>query len=390
MKRKNRKAIFKNRRIFYLLVFIILLVLIVISIIPKNKNSLDKLGYSNLEIVEINKLTKSEIDTISKYDYNSNLIYIIKSENYNPNKLNLYMKYTLKYKGLDYLKIFELINNDNFKENKIDEYIELLKKYDSPNGIVNYVNNYKGKDIEANETTLALLNEKYFIEEYLDRYIKYYNKNNKLGYDEIVRRVNSNIDKEFYTDSNKADTSKGMYTLVNKFYYLEENFTPEDIVSTEPKYSRDTAKLNKTAYENFVKMADAANKDGLTIKITTAYRNYNFQSILYNNYVKSDGVKAADTYSARPGYSEHQLGYSADLTNGKNVSFDDFETTKEFEWLSENAYKYGFILRFPKGKDYLTGYKYESWHYRYVGKEIAKYIYENDITYEEYYAYFLR
>ena len=137
-------------------------------------------------------------------------------------------------------------------------------------------------------------------------------------------------------------------------------------------------------------MADAARKENLTIKITTAYRNYNFQSILYNNYVKSDGIKAADTYSARPGYSEHQLGYSTDLTNGKNVSFDDFETTKEFEWLSKNAYKYGFILRFPKDKDYLTGYKYESWHYRYVGEDIAKYIYENDITYEEYYAYFLR
>ena len=356
----------------------------------KNKNSLDKLGYSNLEIEEINKLTKSEINIISKYDYNSNLIYIIKSENYNPNKLNLYMKYTLKNKNLDYLKVFEIINNKDFKEDKIDEYLDLLKKYDSPSGIVNYVNNYKSKDIEANETTLALLNEKYFIEEYLDRYIKYYNKNKKLSYDEVVRRVNSNIDYEFYTDSNKADTSKGMYTLVNKFYYLEENFTPQDIVSTEPKYSRDTAKLNKTAYENFVKMADAARKENLTIKITTAYRNYNFQSILYNNYVKSDGIKAADTYSARPGYSEHQLGYSTDLTNGKNVSFDDFETTKEFEWLSKNAYKYGFILRFPKDKDYLTGYKYESWHYRYVGEDIAKYIYENDITYEEYYAYFLR
>lgn len=390
MKRKNKKGIFKNLKVFHALVFIILLVLVVIAIMPKNKNSLDSLGYSNLEIAEINKLTKSEIDIISKYDYNSNLIYIIKSENYNPNKLGLYMKYTLKYKDIDYLKIFELINNEEFKEDKIDEYIDLLKKYDSPSGIVNYVNNYKDKDIEANETTLSLLNEKYFIEEYLDRYIKYYNKNKKLDYSEVIRRVNSNIDNEFYTDSSKADTSKGMYTLVNKFYYLDENFTPEDIVSTEPKYSRDTAKLNKTAYENFVKMADDARKENLTLKITTAYRNYNFQSILYNNYVKSDGVKAADTYSARPGYSEHQLGYSADLTNGKNVSFDDFETTEEFEWLSKNAYKYGFILRFPKGKDYLTGYKYESWHYRYVGLDIAKYIYENDITYEEYYAYFLR
>lgn len=386
--KKKRKI--RARKIFTLIIIIILTLLVVTLFIPNKKNNLDSIGYSNLEINEINKLTKSEINTILKYDYNSNLIYIIKSENYDPNKLDLYIKYTLKYSDIDYLKVFELINNEDFKEDKIDEYISLLKKYDSPSGIVNYVNNYKNKDIEVNETTLSLLNEKYFIEEYLDRYIKYYNKNKNLDYSEVIANVNANIDHEFYNDSSKADTSKGMYTLVNKFYYLDENFSPDDIVSTEPKYSRDTAKLNKTAYENFVKMADAASKDGLTIKITTAYRNYNFQSILYNNYVKSDGVKAADTYSARPGYSEHQLGYSADLTNGNNVSFDDFETTKEFEWLSENAYKYGFILRFPKGKDYLTGYKYESWHYRYVGLDIAKYIYENDITYEEYYAYFLR
>lgn len=387
---KKKKTKLKKKPIFLIVIIVLIIVLIISIFKPNSKNSLDKIGYNNIEIVEINKLTKSEIDTISKYDYNSNLIYIIKSENYNPNKLDLYMKYTLKYKDVDYLKVFELVNNDNFKEKKIDEYIELLRKYESVNGVINYINNYKNKDVELNETTLSLINEKYFIDEYLDRYIKYYNSNKNLEFSDIIARVNSNIDYEFYTDSNKADTSKGMYTLVNKYYYLDSDFESEDIISTEPKYSRDTAKLNKTAYENFVKMADAASNEGLTIKITTAYRNYNFQSILYNNYVKSDGVKAADTYSARPGYSEHQLGYSTDLTNGKNVSFENFEKTDEFKWLQDNAYKYGFILRFPKGKEYLTGYQYESWHYRYVGVDIATYIHENNITYEEYYAYFLR
>ena len=141
---------------------------------------------------------------------------------------------------------------------------------------------------------------------------------------------------------------------------------------------------------SFKKMADAAKEEGLTLLITTAYRNYNFQATLYNNYVRQDGKEQADTYSARPGYSEHQLGYSADLTNKERVNFGEFKNTKEFTWLKDNAYKYGFIIRYTEANQYITGYVPESWHYRYVGNDIAKYIYENNITYEEYYAYFLR
>ena len=193
-----------------------------------------------------------------------------------------------------------------------------------------------------------------------------------------------------YEDDCEADLSKEMYTLVNKFYYLSENYVPENLVDVTGIYARDNAKIVDVVFEAFKKMADDARKENLTIKVTTGYRSYNFQSTLYNNYVKTDGVKNADTYSARPGYSEHQLGYSVDLTNINNVSFSIFDSTEEYKWLQDNAYKYGFIQRYPKDKEYITGYNYESWHYRYVGEKIAKYIYENNITYEEYYAYFLR
>ena len=138
-------------------------------------------------------------------------------------------------------------------------------------------------------------------------------------------RIIPNLDYEFYTDSKDADTSKNMNSLVNKYNYLDKNFVPDNLVSVTGIYARDKAELVDVAYDNFVKMADAATLENLTIKVTTGYRSYNFQSTLYNNYVKADGVKNADTYSARPGYSEHQLGYSADLTNAKNVSFDNFE-----------------------------------------------------------------
>ena len=106
---------------------------------------------------------------------------------------------------------------------------------------------------------------------------------------------------------------------------------------------------------------------------------------LYDNYVATDGKEAADTYSARAGYSEHQTGLAVDIYN-KVLPYTSFEETEEFTWMQENAYKYGFILRFPKDKTNITGYQYESWHYRYVGKEVAKEIHENNLTLEEYLA----
>ena len=387
--KKHKRKLNKKGIIFLVVLIIIILAILLFLIKPKN-DSLKSKGYTNLEIKELEKLTKSEINTILKYDYNENVIYIVKSDNYDPNKLDLYLKYITKYKNIDYLKIFELINNENFKENKINEYVKLLKKYDDINGIVKYVNDFKDKNIKLDDFTISLINEKYFIDDYLDRYINYYNNNPNLSASLVVTRVNSNLDYTFYEDSKEADLSKDMYTLVNKFYYLSKDYVPDDLVDVTGIYARDKAELKKVAYDAFVKMADDARELGLTLKVTTGYRSYNFQATLYNNYVKIDGVKNADTYSARPGYSEHQLGYSADITNKNNVSFEEFENTKEYEWLQDNAYKYGFIQRYPKDKEDLTGYMYESWHYRYVGNDIAKYIYENNITYEEYYEYFLR
>ena len=388
MNKKKKKLKIKN--IALTLIIISVIIFIILIAFNKSNSTLESIGYSKLEIQEIEKLTKSEIDTISKYKYNKNLIYIIKSENYNPNNLDLYIKYTMEYSDIDYLKIFELINNENFKEKNIKRYINYLKKSDNINGIIKYVNEYPNDNKEIDDVTLAFIAEKYFINDYLDRYINYYEKNKDLSYEEIVTRVNSNLDHEFYTDSKEADLSKEIYTLVNKFYYLDKDYIPDDLVDVTGVYARDSAKLKKIAYDNFIKMADDMKDLGMTIKVTTGYRSYGFQSTLYNNYVQADGVQNADKYSARPGYSEHQLGYSADITNAKNVSFGEFENTDEYKWLIDNAHKYGFIQRYPKDKEYITGYVFESWHYRYVGIDIATYIYENSITYEEYYEYFLR
>ena len=116
----------------------------------------------------------------------------------------------------------------------------------------------------------------------------------------------------------------------------------------------------------------------------STYRTFEYQNNLYNGYVENFGIYYADHCSARPGHSEHQTGLAVDV-EGSNKDYDNFEKSIEFKWMQNNAHKYGFILRYPKGKTHITGFKYEPWHYRYVGKMVAEIIYKENITLEEYY-----
>lgn len=192
---------------------------------------------------------------------------------------------------------------------------------------------------------------------------------------------NSTEEKNTKTNNNK-DNSKEEKELTelekakkDLDYYIDEN--------TE-KYQEYRNKNKDLSIEKVITNVNI----GLNDAYYTNTKESKYQNTLYNNYAKRDGYEAADTYSARPGYSEHQTGLAVDIDNGKEY-FTNFEKTKEFTWMQENAYKFGFILRFPENKVTETGYQYESWHYRYVGKEIAKYIHDNDLCFEEYYARFL-
>lgn len=259
-------------------------------------------------------------------------------------------------------------------QNLLDEQVNLVleNKYD--------------KDI-----LLSLIKEKYFINNNLDRYISYYDKNKEETYSEIIKDVNSNIDIEFYQNQVSSDTSKGILMIANKHYALDKDFNGVDVVDMSSKYSyyNTIYKLNKEAYEHFEKMWSDANKEGLDFAVYSAYRSYNTQQNLYTGYVNQDGQSAADIYSARPGNSEHQLGLAVDLKS-RTMNTDYFEKTNEYDWLIENAYKYGFIERYKLGEEYITGYQYEPWHFRYCGVECATYIHENNITFEEYYEYFVK
>lgn len=156
--------------------------------------------------------------------------------------------------------------------------------------------------------------------------------------------------------------------IANKTYPLPSDYNPGE--NTEAK-----AALNKM-------FADAKAEKNLDMWVCSGFRSYTVQKNLYNSYVRRDGVKNADRYSARPGYSEHQTGLAFDI----NYADSRFTGTAQAVWLAENAHKYGFILRYPEGKESVTGYMYEPWHYRYIGVENAEKIYASGLTLEEYFG----
>lgn len=171
--------------------------------------------------------------------------------------------------------------------------------------------------------------------------------------------------------------------IVNKTYSLPKDFKPTNPYSyTDKDWAIEM--IDKDATNAFKSMQSDATAIGLNIYIASGFRGYNSQERIYNNYVTKDGQDAADTYSARPGYSEHQSGLCFDL----NSVNDSFANTNEGKWVNDHAHLYGFIIRFPQGKETETGYQYESWHLRYVGENLAKKLYNNGnwISLEEYYG----
>lgn len=229
------------------------------------------------------------------------------------------------------------------------------------------------------------MNKKYFICDNLDKYISYYLLND-LSTSDIVSEVNVGLYKDYYEDMNASDVTKDYLILVNKYNYLSNDYIPFDLEEINPIYNIGiNNKLRHEARISFEKMCEDAKLENLNIYSASAFRTFESQGIIHDFYVNERGIKKADEISARAGNSEHQLGLAVDV----NSITIDFEDTLEFKWLLNNSYKYGFILRYPKNKEKLTGYNYEPWHYRYVSKNVAKYIYDNDITFDEYYAFFL-
>lgn len=185
-------------------------------------------------------------------------------------------------------------------------------------------------------------------------------------------------------------STDSVLVIANKKHKLPDGYVPDDLVSLNVATAYGDVQMKQAAADAIANMFSAANQEGIYPVVTTAYRGEDFQSQLYYGYVERDGQEMADTYSSRPGYSDHQTGLAADISCseiGYELS-DAFADTNEGEWLKNNAHTYGFVMRYPEGKEQITGYTFEPWHFRYVGVEEATAIYTTDPneSMEEYYG----
>ncbi len=186
------------------------------------------------------------------------------------------------------------------------------------------------------------------------------------------------------------DNPSSITAVVNKNRMLESTYVPSDLVSitvTSTKSGNDNL-IRSEALPHVEAMFADAKADGVNLTVTSAYRSYDTQNSLFNSYVNSYGLESALTFSAPPGASEHQTGLVLDIgeVNGPYDNFEiEFALSDSGKWLAANSYKYGFILRYPEGKEAITTYQYEPWHFRYVGVETATKIHESGLTLEEYY-----
>lgn len=257
----------------------------------------------------------------------------------------------------------------------VDEISEIQNKLTLSDVKNNLLNNKKYDNI------IPLINNPYFNITNISRYTKYYKKNPNYSFDQIVLYVEIGLDNEFYTNINIISNYNEVNALVNKYNKLPNGIKFNDLVTLSKKYSDDgKEQVRNVVYDDLIKMIDDAHKENINLFVVSGYRTSKKQESLFNNSKKKNGLKHALLYSAKEGHSEHQLGLAVDL-NSVNVNF---ENTKEYKWLKQNSYKYGFIERYPKGKENITGFAYEPWHYRYLGIDTASKIFEQNITYEEY------
>lgn len=178
------------------------------------------------------------------------------------------------------------------------------------------------------------------------------------------------------------DQPDSLWMIVNKERSLPSNYVPGDLIAVE------NGQLRKNAATEVASLIKDAKTAGYNLKIVSAYRSYSTQKNVYNRYVTADGQTNADTYSARPGHSEHQTGLAVDIGNQNGsceleICFGDSLGGK---WLAANSTKYGFVVRYPNGKSAITGYQYEPWHLRFVGLELAKQLENTNQTLEEFFG----
>ena len=292
-----------------------------------------------------------------------------------------------------------------YKYTQTYEY-KLLQKYNETQ-TKKLLDNLSDSEIEVilardyNEFIPEFVGHKYFIFKNLDVYLTKvisqdqdffkYHGTEGYDYDNIIAIVNTHNNQEYYSGNYKTNTSLGNALIANKYYELGMDYVPENLVDVPitHRYS-DRVQLTQETYDAFMEMWNAAKEEkDIYLILASGYRSAKEQKEVYDEYEKSYGKDFADNVAARPGYSEHQTGLAIDVYSKECASAKTFKDSITYAWLIANSYKYGFILRYPEEKKSLTGYNYESWHYRYLGKDLAKKVHDSGLTYDEYYAFYL-
>ncbi len=233
-----------------------------------------------------------------------------------------------------------------------------------------------------------ILGDKYYIDKNFEAYLEFYESNSKYTFEDVIALVNVGATKPWYEGVKTTDTMDKYAVLVNKFHVLPEAYEVGTIKTFSSTYAYGTVKAEETCYNAFIEMAKSAKEDDITLILTSGYRTRESQTSIYDDMKNSKGADYADQYAARPGSSEHETGLALDILT-YNAYTETFKTTKAYEWLHAHAHEFGFIERYEEGKEYLTGYSAESWHYRYIGVDLAKKVKEEGITYDEYYAFYM-
>ncbi len=359
--------------------------------------TLKKLGYTKEEISVISSLDKDG-QALFTESYRDDLVALLDNPDFDNTKFNDYLSLIPQFTCADSIyiinnslqdscdldKLAELFNHELFIRNKLEDYLHFINDF-SVKDLLFMVNgnllNYQNKD-----KLLAIMEDKYYINDNLALYLDYYDNFTKSR--NLVEYVNTLRYLPDYSTDYITDTSKGNLMIVNKYYALPDGYVPDNLVSVPEEYGNPGMKLTEECFEAYKQMYNAALNDGMDLYINSSYRSYNTQVNTYNNFLTKDSQEVVDTYSARPSHSEHQTGLAIDILS-PGYDFGTIYYADEVDWLAENAWKYGFILRYPDGKMDITGYKFEPWHYRYVG-DLAEDIYNSGLTYDEYYAYYLK
>ena len=220
----------------------------------------------------------------------------------------------------------------------------------------------------------------------------YYNEDQLKDTNSMMDASNKN-----HSDKNISvyiDTEPSSYTvLINKEYGLPSDYIPPDLVIPDITFSfsgyKEKKLMRKEAADALASLFQAAKDENLTIYGVSGYRSYDRQLSIYNENVEKYGEEETNLFSAKAGHSEHQSGLSIDVSTKSihNRLDETFAATPEGKFIKNHAHEYGFIVRYPKDKSEITGYSYEPWHIRYVGIDLATYLYENNLSLEEYYNY---